>query len=201
MTKKSSPLPPGCVLRKANYSDTLNLTQKHLKNLGEMSSIFLVVLLDIFPGILGLLFAFLLQDLSLFFFSVLMLIASPISSLILTWLILSMSSSRYWVIECNGCLVAYTKFTISKEYSSVDSLFVESAWRKKGLASCLIKRVIQEAPKPTYLKPIYLICEKDLVRFYARFGFVSIPGKELPKSLILWRLSLLGNHSSIMRYR
>ena len=67
MTKKSSPLPPGCVLRKANYSDTLNLTQKHLKKLGEMSSIFLVVLLDIFPGILGLLFAFLLQDLSLFF--------------------------------------------------------------------------------------------------------------------------------------
>jgi N-acetylglutamate synthase-like GNAT family acetyltransferase len=127
-------------------------------------------------------------------------IIAVVTTLITEFIRVLLSRSTCWIIECNGCLVAYIMLNINKECSVVSGLFVESAWRKKGLASCLIKRLIQEAPKPTYLKPIYLGCRKNLVRFYARFGFVLIPGKELPKSLLHWKL-LDNNYSIIMRYR
>lgn len=200
MTKKSSPLPPDCILRKANYLDTFQLIKKQLKKRG-MRKIRIIAIWSIVIFIIISILAFLDP---LFFIFALLLSMIGISQAIefflgeLIFTILSIP--LYWVIEYKGCLVAYiSRLKLNKNLSIINGLFVESDWRNKGLASCLINCLIQEASKPASLKAIYLVCKNNLVGFYARFGFVQITKKELPKSLFFW--NLLDNNYSIMRYR
>jgi GNAT superfamily N-acetyltransferase len=75
--------------------------------------------------------------------------------------------SNTWYIKCQGRLVAWVALSRETNGSVIQVLFVEKTWRKRGLASALVKRIIQEAHPP-----ISLHCSHQLVNFYSRLGFV-----------------------------
>jgi N-acetylglutamate synthase-like GNAT family acetyltransferase len=56
------------------------------------------------------------------------------------------------------------------------SIAVTQAWRKRGVASAIIRKLMAEAPRP-----LYLTCLSHNGPFYERFGFRTIHGDELPK--------------------
>lgn len=56
------------------------------------------------------------------------------------------------------------------------SIAVTPAWRKKGVASAIIKKLMAEAPRP-----LYLTCLSNNEPLYEKFGFRAISGGELPK--------------------
>jgi N-acetylglutamate synthase-like GNAT family acetyltransferase len=49
------------------------------------------------------------------------------------------------------------------------SIAVRPAWRKRGVASSLIRRLMDQAGPP-----LWLMCRSSLAGFYARFGFVRV---------------------------
>ncbi len=87
--------------------------------------------------------------------------------------------SQFWVIECEGRIVACGQLRSFPGAQELGSLVVARAWRDRGLASYLVKHLIQQATEPLYLE-----CLGDrLARFYTRFGFVAIAWQDLPQSL------------------
>ena len=87
--------------------------------------------------------------------------------------------SQFWVIECEGRVVACGQLRSFSEAQELGSLVVAPAWRGRGLGSYLVKHLIQEATRPIYLECL----GKKLADFYTRFGFVAIAWQELPQSL------------------
>jgi GNAT superfamily N-acetyltransferase len=75
--------------------------------------------------------------------------------------------SNTWYIKCQGRLVAWVTLSRDTKGSLIQVLFVEKTWRRRGLGSALVKRIIQE----TY-PHISLNCSHKLVSFYSRLGFV-----------------------------
>jgi GNAT superfamily N-acetyltransferase len=75
--------------------------------------------------------------------------------------------SNTWYIKCQGRLVAWVTLHRNPKDSEIKLLFVEKNWRRRGLGSALVKRLIQEAHPP-----ILLGCSHKLVSFYSRLGFV-----------------------------
>ncbi len=51
----------------------------------------------------------------------------------------------------------------------VASIGVHPEWRKKGVASAIIQRLLETNPGP-----LYLICRNRLGLFYVKFGYVNI---------------------------
>ncbi|HEY9612708.1 GNAT family N-acetyltransferase [Allocoleopsis sp.] len=87
--------------------------------------------------------------------------------------------SQFWVIECEGRVVACGQLRNFPEAQELGSLVVTPAWRGRGLGSYLTKHLIQEATQPIYLECL----GSRLAEFYTRFGFVPISWQELPQSL------------------
>ncbi len=87
--------------------------------------------------------------------------------------------SQFWVITCEGRLVACGQLRSFPGAQELGSLVVAPAWRGKGLGSYLVKHLIQEATGSIYLECL----GKKLAEFYTRFGFVPIAWRELPQSL------------------
>jgi N-acetylglutamate synthase-like GNAT family acetyltransferase len=56
------------------------------------------------------------------------------------------------------------------------SIAVSPAWRKKGVGSSIIQKLMAEAPRP-----LYLTCLSHNGPFYEKFGFRMVSGDELPK--------------------
>lgn len=56
------------------------------------------------------------------------------------------------------------------------SIAVTPAWRRKGVASAIIEKLMAEAPRP-----LYLTCLSRNGPFYEKFGFRTISGDELPR--------------------
>jgi N-acetylglutamate synthase-like GNAT family acetyltransferase len=56
------------------------------------------------------------------------------------------------------------------------SIAVTPTWRKKGVASTIIQKLMEQAPRP-----LYLTCLSSMGPFYEKFGFRAISGDELPK--------------------
>ena len=57
------------------------------------------------------------------------------------------------------------------------SIAVRPNWRRRGLASEVIRRLMAEAGPP-----LWLMCRGDLAEFYRRFGYVSVEDPEaMPK--------------------
>jgi N-acetylglutamate synthase-like GNAT family acetyltransferase len=56
------------------------------------------------------------------------------------------------------------------------SIAVVPGWRKKGVASGIIQKLMAQAPRP-----LYLTCISPMGRYYQKFGFRAISGDELPK--------------------
>lgn len=55
------------------------------------------------------------------------------------------------------------------------SIAVVPEWRRKGVASALIRHLMRQHPPP-----LYLTCRASLGPFYERFGFRTIPLDEMP---------------------
>ena len=89
--------------------------------------------------------------------------------------------SQFWVIECEGNVVACGQLRRFAGAQELGSLVVASAWRDRGLGSFLVKHLIQEATEPLYLECL----GSRLAKFYTRFGFKAIAWQELPESLKL----------------
>lgn len=87
--------------------------------------------------------------------------------------------SQFWVIECEGRLVACGQLRSFPGAQELGSLVVTPAWRGQGLGSYLTKHLIQAATQPLYLECL----GSRLAEFYTRFGFVPISWQELPQSL------------------
>lgn len=89
--------------------------------------------------------------------------------------------SQFWVIECEGRVVACGQLRSFSKAQELGSLVVAPAWRGRGLGSCLAEHLIQEATQPLYLECL----GHRLARFYTRLGFVAIAWQDLPNSLKL----------------
>jgi amino-acid N-acetyltransferase len=96
---------------------------------------------------------------------------------------------QFWVIECNGDLVACGQLRNFAGAQELGSLVVMKDWRDRGLGSYLTKHLIAQATQPLYLECL----GKRLATFYTRFGFVEVPVQELPQSVkFKFGLSQLG---------
>ena len=86
---------------------------------------------------------------------------------------------QFWVIECDGNIIACGQLRKFSGAQELGSLVVASAWRGKGLGTYLSQHLIQEA-----IEPLYVEClGKKLAQFYSRLGFVPVAWQELPRSL------------------
>ncbi len=86
---------------------------------------------------------------------------------------------QFWLIECEGNLVACGQLRNFLEVQELGSLVVVPAWRDRGLATFLIQHLISLATQPLYLECL----GERLAQFYSRFGFVPISFAELPLSI------------------
>ncbi|BAZ47484.1 GCN5-related N-acetyltransferase [Nostoc sp. NIES-4103] len=103
------------------------------------------------------------------------------------WLVLSakleptqLHWQQFWVIVCNGDLVACGQLRNFSSAQELGSLVVARAWRGRGLGSFLTQHLINTATKPLYLECL----GQRLAQFYNRFGFVAISFEDLPRSLL-----------------
>ncbi len=86
---------------------------------------------------------------------------------------------QFWVIECEGRVIACGQLRNFLEAQELGSIVVAAAWRNQGLGSFLVQHLIQQATQPLYLE-----CLGDkLARFYTQFGFIQTSEPELPSSL------------------
>ncbi|HEY9848671.1 MAG TPA: GNAT family N-acetyltransferase [Leptolyngbyaceae cyanobacterium] len=83
-----------------------------------------------------------------------------------------------WVVECDRHIVAVARLDRRPQYSQITSLYVTPRYRQRGLGSCLLQKLIQEANKP-----VFLFCLPELVGFYARFGFIRASKENVPPQL------------------
>ena len=102
------------------------------------------------------------------------------------WLVLSakldptqIRFSQFWVIECEKKIVACGQLRHFYDTQELGSLVVAPAWRNRGLATLMTRRLIAEATQPLYLECL----GQRLAEFYTRFGFMAISFEELPRSL------------------
>ncbi|MEH2173140.1 GNAT family N-acetyltransferase [Nostoc sp.] len=86
---------------------------------------------------------------------------------------------QFWVIECDGHLVAFGQIRNFHLAQELGSLFVAPAWRNCGLGTVLMQHLITQASQPLYLKCL----KHQLVNFYIQRGFVSVNFQDLPPSL------------------
>ncbi|WP_414584349.1 GNAT family N-acetyltransferase [Scytonema sp. PCC 10023] len=86
---------------------------------------------------------------------------------------------QFWVIECDGQLVACGQLRNFSAAQELGSLVVLPAWRGRGLGTVLTQHLIDQATQPLYLECL----GQRLAQFYRRFGFVQISFEELPLSM------------------
>jgi N-acetylglutamate synthase-like GNAT family acetyltransferase len=97
---------------------------------------------------------------------------------------LSREWENFWVVEYSDRLIACAKLSPYATYSVLYNVIVHPAARQQGLGSALVSHVAQVA-----MKPLYLACVQDKVRFYQRFGFIELRSPEVPP-LIRYDLGL-----------
>ncbi|MEQ8755044.1 MAG: GNAT family N-acetyltransferase [Coleofasciculus sp. G1-WW12-02] len=86
---------------------------------------------------------------------------------------------QFWVIECQGQVVACGQLRQFADAQELGSLVVARRWRDRGLATLLMHHLIAQASFPLYLECL----GTRLAQFYRRFGFVPVSWQELPRSL------------------
>ncbi len=120
----------------------------------------------------------------------------PIRKLVLTAMLdpTQLRWSQFWVIECNGRLVACEQLRSFPDAQELGSLVVAAPWRGRGLGTFLTKHLIQQATQPLYLECL----GNRLSRFYARFGFVAVEWQDLPRSL-KWKFGLSKLAATVLR--
>jgi GNAT superfamily N-acetyltransferase len=99
---------------------------------------------------------------------------------VLSWVLFfqPLSYAEIWVIESNDVLLGSAQFIQCDTYSYLDQLFIFPAHRNQGFGSDLVHHLSQKGSKP-----IYLLCQSYLVKYYTRLGFCAIPKNDLPNKL------------------
>ena len=64
------------------------------------------------------------------------------------------------------------------EFCEIASLAVADDVRAEGIGRAIVSRLLEQ-----YTGTIYLICEDEVLEFFRRFGFESIPEAEMPPGL------------------
>ncbi|MEC4985246.1 MAG: GNAT family N-acetyltransferase, partial [Oscillatoria sp. PMC 1076.18] len=123
----------------------------------------------------------------LIFYNLFYLIWFGLFMILGTWL----NWSNYWVVECQKKVVACALLNCYPSNSELAYLYVKPAWRQQNLATCLIQRLVREAPKP-----LYLVCKPKLVKFYARQGFVKVSWRDLDP-LVKAKFSIFQPHPKL----
>jgi N-acetylglutamate synthase-like GNAT family acetyltransferase len=78
------------------------------------------------------------------------------------------------VIDPQGTLVGCGQVKPHSDGSrELASIAVRPKWRRRGLASEVIRRLMADAGPP-----LWLMCRSDLAAFYRRFGFASVDDAE-----------------------
>lgn len=86
---------------------------------------------------------------------------------------------QFWIIECDGQLVACGQLRNFSGAQELGSLVVLPAWRGRTLGTVLTQHLINQAAQPLYLECL----GKRLAQFYKRFSFVPISFEDLPPSM------------------
>lgn len=86
---------------------------------------------------------------------------------------------QFWLIECNGQILACGQLRTFSEAQELGSLVVRSADRHQGLGTALTQHLIQQATQPLYLECL----GHRLAAFYQRFGFATVELDDLPPTL------------------
>ncbi|ALF52563.1 GCN5 family acetyltransferase [Nostoc piscinale CENA21] len=86
---------------------------------------------------------------------------------------------QFYVIECEGNLIACGQLRNFPGAQELGSLVVKSTWRGRGLGSLLTQHLISQATQPLYLECL----GEQLSQFYSRFGFVKVAFDNLHPSL------------------
>ncbi|MBE9032588.1 GNAT family N-acetyltransferase [filamentous cyanobacterium LEGE 11480] len=174
-------VPPQCLIRPSQIQDLKQLAQldraweeslapnhtKHWRNAAAIA--FAIFILSVSLKDLKLLGLILLgfTPLYLIFGWVYWLSQNPLAQ---DWI-------NYWVIECNGKIIAAAKWEHYESYSELQQLYVQPKWRFNRLGSSLIERLISQTPQP-----IYVISDRNHSRYFARFGFTPVDWDNLPKN-------------------
>lgn len=101
---------------------------------------------------------------------------------------------QFWIIECEGQLVACGQLRNFAGVQELGSLVVVHAWRNQGLGSFLTRHLIEQATQPLYLECL----GEWRVLFYTRLGFVPISWQELPPPL-KWKFGLTQLAKTLLR--
>lgn len=84
----------------------------------------------------------------------------------------------FWVIEHEQTIIACAKLRCHARYSVLHDVYVVPQWRSQGLGSYLVNHMGQQA-----IRPLYLSCMPNLVKFYNRLGFTPVASTKLPPLL------------------
>jgi GNAT superfamily N-acetyltransferase len=181
-------LPPDCLLRKANSSDRLEFKKLERQ---QVIRILINIFLQFLAFLLGIIvsegLSFIISNPSFIALVVGLLWLPSVFRLILIFFSnkTSFDLSNTWYIKCQGRLVAWAILNQNMKGSHIVCLFVVKSWRRKGLGSALINRLIQEATPP-----LSLVCPRKLASFYSRLGFVpSRPNSFFPPSINIFAAS------------
>ncbi len=183
MSTNNNKLLQGYTIRIARSSDIFKIyilfTEETLKG-GIQKLIFILCLPQIFMFVLR------VWDIS----SLITSLASTLLSFSLTYFVFYIIYYLLWsqIINNKQCLIICYKnkvcgFLIAsnyQKYSYIKSLFIGSRYRRKGLATYLIKRALDNLKYPIYLLSIP---KNHLFDFYTGLGFVLIKEHQLPKEL------------------
>jgi hypothetical protein len=177
------PLPPGWSLRKANSKDKFKILKLVFFSL-YLRNLFIYLGLLSLSLISSFLWLNQLYKGSVNWFSLMWTWPIKIFIIICVSIIilfLCMDISNYWIVECHNQLVGYGILNCLRDEkkSSIQYLFVAPAWRRRGLGSALVRRLIQEATLPLYVDSL-----PDRVSFYTRLGFVLLPRKSSLSPLV-----------------
>ncbi len=99
---------------------------------------------------------------------------------VLAWVLFfqPLSYAQIWVVEGHGVLLGSAQFIQYDAYAYLDQLFIFSSHRNQGLGSDLVNYLVGKGKKP-----IYLLCQPSLVKYYTRLGFSLISHSDLPSKL------------------
>jgi N-acetylglutamate synthase-like GNAT family acetyltransferase len=99
----------------------------------------------------------------------------------------SLDWRHFHVAEADGRVIGIGQVKKLPGCCELGSLVTDPAWRGRGVATALVHTLLAETPA----RPLYLLCERRLIPFYARFGFARIPWAHAPSVLRLKLLAAL----------
>ena len=92
-----------------------------------------------------------------------------------------------FIVEENKKIIAYISIDINENSVYIADLYVLPEYRRKGIATKLIKFVdeVRKNKNKRYLRVDVRTKDKPALRFYEKFGFIILESKDKKKS---WRL-------------